>query len=99
MRETSLTQYPETGKFIHPFQFRLPKPARKNRPGEVDQWFGANRSFYNERILPTPRNNFHPEIKSIVVKQPGRRRGVRFVLFDSAKDYFDRLRSEQTQSC
>lgn len=46
-------------------------------------------------MLPTARNNFKPEVKSLVVKQAGRKRGVRFVIFESAKAYFDKLRNEQ----
>jgi hypothetical protein len=98
MTETSTAHYPETGKVVHPYQFRLPKPTRNNKPGEVDPWFGANRSFWNERILPTARNDYRPEVKSIVVRQRGSRRGVRFVLFDSAKAYFDKLRREHKES-
>jgi hypothetical protein len=78
-----------------PFQFRLPKPSRKGQPGEVDPWFSGNRSFWNERVLATPRNSFRPEVKSIVVKQHGKRRGCRFILFESAKLFFDKLRAEQ----
>lgn len=70
-------------------QFRLP------RQGEVDPWWAGNRSFWNQRVLPTARNNFKPEVKSLVVKQAGRKRGVRFVIFSSAVSYFDKLRNEQ----
>ncbi len=79
----------------NPFQFRLPRGARKGQPGEVDPWWGCNRSFWNERVLATPRNNFTPEVKSVVVKQKGRNRGVRFIIWESAKAYFDKLRTEQ----
>ena len=72
-----------------PIQFRLPKQ------GQVDPWWSCNRSFWNERILPTERNNFKPDVKSIVVKQKGRKRGVRFVLFQSARSYFDKVTAEQ----
>lgn len=84
---TSLSKTTDNGFPIQ--QFRLP------RQGEVDQWWAGNRSFWNERVLPTVRNGFKPEVKSIVVKQSGRKRGVRFVIFESAKAYFDKLRNEQ----
>ena len=65
--------------------FRLP------RNGEVDPYFGANRSFWNERILPTHRNNYAPPINSIVDRKPGAKTGCRFIEFQSALDYFNGL--------
>jgi hypothetical protein len=78
-----------------PYQFRLPRPSRNGKPGEVDPWWQCNRSFWNERILPTERNQFKPDVKSVAVKQKGRNRGVRFIIWESAKSYFDKLRAEQ----
>jgi hypothetical protein len=74
-----------------PIQFRLP-PA-----GEVDPWFQFNRSAWNTLILPGVFNEFRPPVKSITSRMPGKRRGIRIIIFSSAKGYFDRLRAEQLQ--
>lgn len=74
---------------LTPVTFRLP-PA-----GSVDPYFGGARTFWNERVLPTPENNFKPPVKSVVVKQRGAKRGIRFIVFTSAKAYFDALAAKQ----
>jgi hypothetical protein len=76
---------PAASNPAHPHQFRLP------RGRSCDQWFGCNRSFWNERILPTPRNGWNPPIRSRVVRQPGARKAVRFILYDSAAKFFRAL--------
>jgi hypothetical protein len=73
-----------------PVTFRLPKA------GTVDPYFGASRTFWNERILRTDENGLKPPVKSIVVKQRGAaKRGIRFIVFASAKNYFDALVQSQ----
>ena len=74
---------------LKPVTFRLPKT------GTVDSYFGGARPFWNDRILPSAKNNFKPEVRSISVKQPGAKRGIRFILFESAKQYFDTLAENQ----
>jgi hypothetical protein len=85
----------------HPVQFRLPPP------GEVDPYFGLNRSMWNEYILPTERNNWTPLIRSRVLRNPGSRkpqtsnghsdkipvnvRAVRLILYASAEKFFREL--------
>lgn len=71
------------------WSFRIPKP------GEVDPFFGGTRTFWLERVLRTKRNGFKPEIESIVVKKTGADRGMRFVVFESAVAYFQKLRADQ----
>jgi hypothetical protein len=71
---------------IPPVLFRLP------RAGLTDPYFGCTRTFWNERILPSPRNNFDPPVKSKVVKKhPRAKTGIRFIIFSSAQAWFDRL--------
>ncbi len=78
-----------------PFQFRLPRaPARGGR-GEVDPFFGLNRSGWNSLLLSTEANGYRPAVKSVVIKKRNARRGIRLVVFASAKSYFDRLHAEQ----
>lgn len=72
-----------------PVTFRLPKL------GTVDPHFGGSRTFWNERILGTEENKFKPPVKSIVVKQRGAKRGIRFISFSSAKAYFEVLEQSQ----
>jgi hypothetical protein len=74
---------------IEPFAFRLPKD------GELDSYFGGTRTFWNERVLPS-QNNGKPPVASVVVADPDAKRGCRFILYSSAKDYFERLLKEQT---
>jgi aromatic ring-cleaving dioxygenase len=74
-----------------PLQFRLPPP------GQIDPWFSLNRSAWNALILPHAGNDFTPQVKSITTRQPGRKRGIRIVLFVSAKSYFDKLCAEQLE--
>ena len=69
--------------------FRVPKPK------STDPFFGAARTFWNQRVLRTKANKFKPDVLSYVVKQPGARRGVRFIDYQSACDYFNKLRANQ----
>jgi hypothetical protein len=82
---TSPGRAPAQADGAYPRYFRLPSP------GQTDRFFDANRSFWNERVLPTPRNEFKPPVRSIVSKQKGATRGIRFIVFESAKSYFDAL--------
>ncbi len=75
---------------LSPVTFRLP------RTGTTDPYFGVPRTFWNQRVLPNALNNFRPPIKSIVVKTTGTTRGIRLIVFDSAKAYFDALATAQT---
>ena len=68
---------------IEPICFRLPKPK------ERDHFFGCSRTFWNEKILPTKRNGYAPQIKSFVVESfQGAQWGVRLIDFASAKSWF-----------
>jgi len=71
------------------FSFRIPKPR------EVDPFFGGTRTFWLQRVLRTKRNGFKPEVESIVVRKTGSDRGMRFVIYESAAAYFQRLRTNQ----
>lgn len=78
------------GLLHSPYSFRLPKS------GTVDPYFGCSRSWWNERILPCPANNFKPPIKSFTDAAQGHLKGVRFVLFSSALQYFEGLASKDS---
>ena len=79
-----------SAKTTQPFTFRLPKS------GTVDPWWSFNRSGWNTLVLPNAGNKFRPPVKSIVIKQDGAKRGRRFIIFDSAKAYFEKLQREQS---
>jgi hypothetical protein len=74
---------------IAPYSFRLPKP------NSVDPYFGGSRTFWNQQVLPCPTNGNKPTVKSVTKKQPGAKRGVRFILYQSAVEFFQRLEREQ----
>ena len=65
---------------IEPQTIRLPKP------GDRDPYFGLSRSMLNLLILPT-RANSTPPVKSFVLRQRGKRVGVRLISFQSLKQY------------
>lgn len=69
--------------------FRIP------RPKEVDPFFGGTRTFWLQLVLRTKGNGFKPEVESVVIKKPGASRGMRFVVFESAAAYFQKLRATQ----
>lgn len=68
-----------------PLTFRLP------RPREVDPFFSYNRSAWNELVLPTAANSYRPPVKSIVERKPGNAKGRRLIVFESARQHFERL--------
>ena len=72
-----------------PITFRLP------RVGTTDPFFGCARTFWNARVLPNAGNNFKPPIRSVVVAQPGAKRGVRLIVFASARSYVEELAASQ----
>ena len=64
-----------------PLYIRLPKPGQ-NCPKT-----GLTRSHLNRLILACPENDFRPLVKSIVVKQPGTKRGVRLIVYRSLLEF------------
>ena len=73
-----------------PFTIRIPAP------GEHDPYFGCSRTWWSEKLLPCPANGFKPPITSFTDRKPGKLKGVRFILFESAIAYFERLSAEQS---
>lgn len=62
-----------------PYSFRLPKA------GECDPHFGGNRTFWNHRILGE-----NPDVRSVCVQIKGSKRGVRFIIYKSAVEWFEK---------
>lgn len=72
---------PQVINSITPEFLRLPKP------GLLCPFTGLSRSAINELILPTPRNNFTPPVKSFCLRQQGAKTGIRLVAYNSLRDY------------
>lgn len=75
---------------------QAPKPVcfRLPRVGERDPYFGGSRQFWNTKVLPS-LNGGNPPVKSIVVKRPDAKRGIRFIIYESAAVYFSNLQKQQ----
>ena len=69
-----------------PLYIRLPPQGQKCPHS------GLTRSKLNELILPTPRNNFRPLVKSLNSCPPGKERGVRLIIWASLKAYLNDLK-------
>lgn len=87
-RITALLKAPKNSPVI----FRLPTA------GGVDPYFCRNRSAWNEIILPTSANGFKPPVKSIVERKLGNAKGRRFIVFESALAYHNKLAAENERS-
>jgi len=69
---------PEQARFL-----RLP------RTGERDATFGMSRSYLNTLILPCRLNGYAPPVRSIVIRRPGARTGVRLVDLESLRNFLN----------
>ena len=65
-----------------------PELIRLPKPGQRDPYFSLSRSYWNLLLLPCEINGFKPPIKSISLRRPGTKYGVRLVSFASALAYF-----------
>ena len=75
-----------------------PVTFRSPDPGTTDPHWGCSRSWWNSKILPCASNGFKPPIRSIVDKKPAAVRGIRLIIFASAKAYFERLLRKQDEA-
>jgi hypothetical protein len=66
---------------------REPEFIRLPKAGELCPYSGMARSALNELILPTPRNDFKPPVKSYVLRQKGCRTGIRLISWPSLKSH------------
>jgi hypothetical protein len=67
----------------------IPEYLRLPRQGEHDPLFGLTRSYLNLLILPSKENNFHPPVRSSVLRQGNTKSGVRLVSVVSLKAYLN----------
>jgi hypothetical protein len=72
-------QMPPASSIIQrdPEFIRLPKSPR------LCPYSGLSRSKLNELILPCPANDHKPPVRSVVLRQKGKVKGVRLIVFKS----------------
>jgi hypothetical protein len=84
------TEHPgATPAAIEPEFIRLPAP------GTLCPYTGMARSALNEVILPTPRNDGRPPVKSFCLRKRGARTGIRLIEYRSLCAYI-RAHAEPT---
>jgi hypothetical protein len=64
-----------------------PEFLRLPKPGQLCPFCGMSRSAINELILPTPRNEFKPPVKSFCLRQKGAKTGIRLVDYESLRSH------------
>jgi len=60
-----------------------PEFARLPRAGQAEPYSNLRRSTLNGLILATKENGFCPPVRSIVLRRPGRARGIRLIDLNS----------------
>ena len=66
-----------------------PKFIRLPKSGMLCPYTGLSRTFLNELILPSEKNNFSPPVKSISLKKKHHLRGVRLIHFENLVEYLN----------
>lgn len=64
-----------------------PELIRLPVPGAACPYTGPKRSKMNELLLPCRANNHRPPVKSICLRRPGQKTGVRLVDYASLLNY------------
>ena len=72
---------------MNPYPIKFPLPPS----GQRDPFFFEARSRWYELAVPCKANRFRPPVKSVVDLKPGNIKGRRFIVFESARQYFERL--------
>jgi hypothetical protein len=67
------------------------KYLRLPKAGTRCPYTGLSRSILNGLILPTAANGYRPPVQSKRLRQPGKDRGIRLIVFDSLMDYLGSL--------
>jgi hypothetical protein len=65
----------------------MPEFIRLPKPGLLCPYTGLSRSKMNELILPNPHNNFKPPVRSICLRNRGKKKAVRLIVFESLMEY------------
>lgn len=75
-----------------------PEFIRLPRTGVPDPITGLRRSTLNELVLPNASNNNKPQVRSIVLRKPGRERGIRLIHLGSLLAYLNRQTTEPARA-
>jgi hypothetical protein len=84
---TNIPSAQATAEAIKPEWLRLPAPGTRCR------FTGLSRSTLNELTIPGPANDFHPPVKSVVLRKRGATRGIRLISYDSLMTHLHELAS------
>ena len=68
-----------------------PEFIRLPKPGQRDPYFSLSRSYWNLLVLSCAANGFKPPVKSISLRRPGTKFGVRLISYASAVAYFQKI--------
>lgn len=74
---------------------RDPEFLRLPKTGTLCPFSGLTRSKMNELVLPCLQNENKPPVRSVVLRQKGKVKGVRLIVFKSLMDY---LHGQETES-
>ena len=55
--------------------------------GEREKYTGLSRGRLNSLILPNQRNGYRAPVRSVSLREPGRKRGTRLIDFHSLMEY------------
>ena len=80
---TEKNSAPPNAIAVHVAQTIVPTYLRVPKPGQLCPWSGLSRSKMLTLVLPSPANDWKPPVKSISLRQKGRRRGCRLVVYAS----------------
>jgi hypothetical protein len=78
----------EQNEINKPEYLRLPKPYERCR------FTGLSRPSLEELCIPSERNDFHPPVKSLLLRKKGALRGIRLIRLSSLLDYLHKLEAE-----
>lgn len=63
-------------------------------PDGVDPIFSISRDTMMDLVLPRVCNGFKPPVRSLLIKKPGAKRGIRYVNVASLRAYMANLESQ-----
>jgi hypothetical protein len=74
---------------VIPGEARAPEYLRMPRAKERDPLFGLSRSQLYELVLPSLANDWTPPVRSVVLRRPGAKTGVRLIHVATLRDYIE----------
>lgn len=80
---------PSLGQTLQNLTLETPVWIRLPKVGSRDPMTGLCRSTLNFLVLPTRENNYRPPVRSRVLRQKGRVRGIRLIMVESLLAYIE----------